>query len=155
AAAMRDAGISDPADVHYVQAKCPLLTRERIAAAEARGRTCATGDTYESMARSRGASALGVAVALGEIAAKSRSEAAICRDYELYSGRAGTSAGIELMRNEIMLLGNAAGWAGDLRITHGVMADAIDMEAGRAALAGLGLACAGQLDAAARGRVVA
>src|SRR6516164_1396124 len=30
-AAMADAGIVDPADVHYVQIKCPLLTAERIA----------------------------------------------------------------------------------------------------------------------------
>ena len=34
-AAMADAGIDDPADVHFVQIKCPLLTAERIAAAEA------------------------------------------------------------------------------------------------------------------------
>ena len=34
-AAMADAGIADPADVHLVQVKCPLLTSDRIA--EARG----------------------------------------------------------------------------------------------------------------------
>src|SRR5437868_3829489 len=31
-AAMADAGIADPADVHFVQIKCPLLTSERAAA---------------------------------------------------------------------------------------------------------------------------
>jgi barbiturase len=36
-AAMRDAGISDPADVHYVQTKTPLLTIEWVREAEARG----------------------------------------------------------------------------------------------------------------------
>ncbi len=30
----RDAGIADPADVHFVQIKCPLLTAQRIAEAE-------------------------------------------------------------------------------------------------------------------------
>ena len=39
AAAMADAGISDPQDVHFVQIKCPLLTSERIEAAAARGRS--------------------------------------------------------------------------------------------------------------------
>ena len=35
--AMAEAGIAEPADVHLVQIKCPLLTSERIAEAEARG----------------------------------------------------------------------------------------------------------------------
>lgn len=66
-AAMADAGIDDPADVHFVQIKCPLLTSERVEAAVARGQTTATTSAYGSMAYSRGASALGVARALGEI----------------------------------------------------------------------------------------
>src|ERR1700726_2608467 len=35
-AAMRDAGISDPEDVHYVQTKTPLLTIETVRDAESR-----------------------------------------------------------------------------------------------------------------------
>src|SRR5438552_11455337 len=66
-AAMTDAGISDPAGVHFVQIKCPLLTAQRITDAESRGETVSTRDTLKSMGLSRGASALGVAVALGEI----------------------------------------------------------------------------------------
>ena len=46
-AAMRDAGIADAEDVHFVQIKCPLLTRERVAEVEARGRTAATRDPAE------------------------------------------------------------------------------------------------------------
>ena len=65
--AMKDAGIASAADVHFVQIKCPLLTRERIEEAARRGAKTATEDTYHSMAVSRGASALGVALALGEI----------------------------------------------------------------------------------------
>src|SRR5437867_3905520 len=76
----------------------------------------ATEDTYYSMALSRGASALGVALALGEI--KAAPEAAICSDWSLYSSVASTSAGVELLRNEIVVLGNAVGWAGDLLIGH-------------------------------------
>ena len=50
-----------------MQIKCPLLTADRVAEAEARGATTATRDTLKSMGLSRAASALGVAVALGEI----------------------------------------------------------------------------------------
>ena len=57
--AMTAARIDQPGDVHYVQVKCPLLTKARIAEAAARGRDVATHDTYVSMGYSRGASALG------------------------------------------------------------------------------------------------
>ncbi|HEY4165530.1 MAG TPA: ring-opening amidohydrolase [Reyranella sp.] len=136
AAAMKDAGIDQPADVHFVQIKCPLLTKERIEEAAKRGAKTATGDTYYSMAVSRGASALGVALALGEIQAAP--EAGICKDWSLYSSVASTSAGVELLRNEIVVLGNAAGWAGDLVIGHDVMKDAIDAAAARRVLDALG-----------------
>ena len=75
---MEDAGIASPADVHFVQIKCPLLTKERIEEAARRGAQTATEDTYHSMALSRGASALGVALALGEID-RAATEAAICQ----------------------------------------------------------------------------
>ena len=136
AAAMTDAGIASAADVHFVQIKCPLLTKERIEEAARRGSAVATDDTYHSMALSRGASALGVALALGEIAAAP--EAAICRDWSLYSSVASTSAGVELLRNEIVVLGNAMGWGGDLVIDHDVMRDAIDAAAARRVLGRLG-----------------
>ena len=64
---MADAQIADAADVHFVQIKCPLLTAQRIAEAEARGQTVATRDTLKSMGLSRAASSLGVAIALGEV----------------------------------------------------------------------------------------
>lgn len=138
AAAMAEAGIAAPEDVHFVQIKCPLLTKERIEEAARRGASVATDDTYHSMALSRGASALGVAMALGEIAPAAASESAVCRDWSLYSRVASTSAGVELLRNEIVVLGNAAGWAGDLVIDHDVMTDAIDADAARRVLARIG-----------------
>ena len=136
ATAMTDAGIATPSDVHFVQIKCPLLTKERIEEAGRRGATVATQDTYHSMALSRGASALGVAMALGEIARAE--ETSVCRDWSLYSSVASTSAGVELLRNEIVVLGNSAGWAGDHVIGHDVMKDAIDAEAARRVLAKIG-----------------
>ena len=100
--------IADPADVHFVQIKCPLLTAQRIADAEARGQTVSTRDTLKSMGLSRAASALGVAVALGEIDARAFRDAEIGADRSFWSGRASASAGIELMGHEIVVLGMSA-----------------------------------------------
>ena len=65
--AMERAGITDPADVHYVQTKTPLLTIHTIRDAKARGQQVWTEHTHESMDLSNGTTGLGVAVALGEI----------------------------------------------------------------------------------------
>src|SRR6478735_5320354 len=65
--AMERAGIDDPADVHYVQTKTPLLTIHTIRDAKSRGQKVWTENTHESMDLSNGCTALGVAVALGEI----------------------------------------------------------------------------------------
>lgn len=154
-AAMADAGITSADEVHYVQVKCPLLTSERIEAAERRGKTVATRDTLKSMGLSRAASALGVAVALGEIRIDDISGEAIGRDFSLFAQRAATSAGIELLDNEIMVAGMSKAWTGPLAIDHGVMADGIDIEPARSALQRLGLSAAGQLPPAQRPRVKA
>ena len=65
--AMERAGITDPAEVHYVQTKTPLLTIHTIRDAKSRGKTVWTEHTHESMDLSNGCTALGIAVALGEI----------------------------------------------------------------------------------------
>ncbi len=152
-AAMRDAGIRDPADVHFVQVKCPLLTGERIAEARARGASCVTSDALKSMGLSRAAASLGVAVALGE--ATDVPAEAIGRDPSVFSTRASASAGIELGGHEVVVMGRGRGWAGPLRIDHATMADGLDVEPVRAALARLGLAGTGQLAAGQRHRLVA
>ena len=125
-AAMRDAGISDPADVHFVQVKCPLLTSAKVNAAQQRGAAPVTHDSYESMGFSRGASALGVAVALGEVARAEITPAAVLANWSLYSARASASAGIELECNVVIVLGEAPGAASPCRIAHTVMHDAVD-----------------------------
>src|SRR3978361_798114 len=65
--AMERAGITDVADVHYVQTKTPLLTIDTISDAKRRGHDVFTEDTLTSMDVSNGGTALGIAVALGEI----------------------------------------------------------------------------------------
>ena len=152
-AAMREAGIADPSDVHFVQVKCPLLTAERIADARARGADCATSDALKSMGLSRAAASLGVASALGE--AEDVPDEAIGRDASIFSTRASASAGIELAGHEVVVLGRGRGWSGPLRVDHATMADALDVEPVRAALARLGLGAAGQLDPGQRARLVA
>jgi cyanuric acid amidohydrolase len=125
-AAMADAGITDRADVHFVQVKCPLLTAAKVQDALARVVQPATHDAYESMGLSRGASALGVAVALGEVPAGAATGAAVLSDWSLYSARASASAGIELEHNVVIVLGEVAGAASPVRIGHTVMQDAVD-----------------------------
>jgi len=152
--AMRRAGISRAEDVHFVQIKCPLLTIRRTAEAHARGQTCVTGDTLKSMGYSRGASALGTALALGEPDGEAISDAVINTDFGLFSRRASASAGIELMGHEIVVLGMSDSWTGDLRIDHAVMEDAIDLGPVRAMFARLGLGAQYPLDADTREAVV-
>ena len=143
--AMSDAGMADPVDCDLVQIKCPLLTSQRIEATEAAGATVATRDTLKSMALSRAAASLGVAVALGEVERRALTDKQIGTDWSLHSGRASASAGVELMGHEIVVLGRGRNWSGPLRVDHAVMADGIDIETVRAALARLGLETQGQL----------
>ncbi len=145
-AAMADAGIADPADVHFVQIKCPLLTSERVEAAAARGNKTATISSYSSMAYSRGASALGVAVALGEVTSDIRDEDVLQR-YDLFSKVASTSSGIELMHNVVIVLGNSDTSASEFVIGHAVMNDAIDAPAVVSALQSVGLGIAPRAEA--------
>jgi len=138
AAAMADAEIVDPQDVHFVQIKCPLLTSDRIEAAVARGHETVTNSAYGSMAYSRGASALGVAVALGEVESEIDDEH-VLRRFDLFSSVASTSAGIELMHNVVIVLGNTTSSAAPFEIGHAVMNDAIDSTAVIDALKSVGL----------------
>src|SRR5439155_5521724 len=123
--AMRDAGIDHPRDVHYVQTKTPLLTIESVRDAESRGQH-AFCEVHESMGVSNGTTALGVGVALGEIAMPRAEQ--ICRDLDLYSSVASCSSGVELTQAQIVLLGNRPGAGGRFRIGHSVMKDALDMD---------------------------
>src|SRR6202048_4287901 len=124
-AAMKDAGISDPADVHYVQTKTPLLTIESVRDAEGRGQHVAC-EVHDSMGVSNGTTALGIAVALGEIAMPRAEQ--ICKDLDLFSSVASCSSGVELTQAQIVLLGNKAGAGGGFRIGHAVMRDALDID---------------------------
>ena len=142
AAAVRDAmgraGITDPADVHYVQTKTPLLTIHTIRDAKSRGQSVWTENTGDSMDLSNGCAALGIAVALGEI--EMPADADVLRDRSLCSSVASCSSGVELDRAQVVVAGNVRGVGGRYRIGHAVMADALDADGIWAAIRDAGLA---------------
>jgi cyanuric acid amidohydrolase len=111
-------------DTHFVQIKCPLLTASKRQNCEVK-----TEDSYKSMAYSRGASALGVAVALGEISIDEIDEKDICTDFSKYSSIASTSAGVEVQSCEIIIFGNSSNSKSDFFIQHDVMKHALDCKA--------------------------
>ena len=124
-AAMANAGIDDPKDVHYVQTKTPLLTVETVQNAHARGQTVAC-EVHDSMGVSNGTTALGIGVALGEFGMPAAQD--ICKNMEIYSTVSSCSSGVELDRAQIVLFGNKAGAGGRYRIGHSVMKDALDID---------------------------
>jgi barbiturase len=124
--AMERAGITDPADVHYVQTKTPLLTLDTITDAKRRGHDVWTEDTLKSMDVSNSTTALGVAVALGEIEMPRADQ--IHKDLSLFSAVASCSSGVELDRAQIVVLGNVRGVGGRYQIGHSVMKDALDAD---------------------------
>jgi barbiturase len=135
--AMRQAGVTSPADVHYVQTKTPLLTIDTIRDAKSRGHDVFTEDTLASMDVSNGTTALGIAVALGEI--DMPADADVLRNRHLYSSVASCSSGVELDRAQVVVVGNARGVGGRYRIGHGVMRDALDSDGIWAAIRDAGL----------------
>ena len=124
--AMERAGITDPADVHYVQTKTPLLTIHTIRDAKSRGKEVWTEHTHESMDLSNGVTALGIAVALGEI--EMPTDADVMHSRELFSSVASCSSGVELDQAQVVVVGNAPGVGGRYRIGHSVMKDALDAD---------------------------
>ena len=89
------------------------------------------------MGVSNGTTALGIGVALGEIAMPPAY--AICKDLDLYSSVASCSSGVELTQAQIVLLGNRAGAGGRFAIGHAVMRDALDIDGIYAAIRNAGL----------------
>ncbi|KAL3459304.1 cyanuric acid hydrolase/Barbiturase [Aspergillus heterothallicus] len=121
-----EAGIEQDA-VHLVLIKCPLLTSMDIEAIRAKGQAPITTDTYESMALSRYASAIGIALSLGEIASDKVSAALGPEQEGVWSSRASCSSGAELKNCHIMVLAaDPQVSQGLLRATSGYMKDAID-----------------------------
>jgi len=123
---MTDAGI-DIDEVHLILVKCPLLTSTDVAALHNRGLTPVCDDTYESMARSRAASSLGIALALNELDEDSAQQA-LAGTTTAWSNRASASAGAELDSCHILVLAESANASNALRAFHTEMTDAYDLD---------------------------
>ena len=137
--ALAKSGVDSLDDVGYVQVKCPLLTSDRINDAASRGKKVVSTDTTRSMSLSNGCSALGAAVGLGEIDRASFEIADVCSRGDLYSEMISCSAGVELMRSEVVVLGNSAQSVSRYKIGRAVMQHLIDADAVRQALKNAGL----------------
>jgi cyanuric acid amidohydrolase len=119
-------GVS-PAAVRLVLVKTPLLTSEKVSACLAAGTPAVATDTYESMACSRRAAALGIALALGECN-QEQLDAGLAGDARIWSSVASVSSGAELEDCHILVLAcHPSG--GSLRARHVVMKDALDLPA--------------------------
>jgi cyanuric acid amidohydrolase len=94
-----------------------------------------------------------VAVALREVDSATFDDRAIGRDFGLWSSHASASAGVELMHNQVIVLGNSSEWSGDNFMAHGVMRDAIDLPSLIGVLRRLDFILAGQLDEAEAPRI--
>jgi cyanuric acid amidohydrolase len=125
--------------VHYVQVKGPLLTPAGLADAAARGQRVVTDDPNRSKAYARGATALGVGIALGEIGPEAVYDDIIAKDMSLFSAVTSTSAGGELTDCEVIMFANSADATGEYRIGHGYLEDAVDVQGIRSALRSAGL----------------
>jgi cyanuric acid amidohydrolase len=141
--AMKEVGIASPEDVHYVQTKGPVLTPPKVAEAGARGRAVVTTDMVRSFGFSNGSSALGVGIALGEVPEEAVADAAVGVRTDLFCSVASCSAGIEIERCAVVVLGNSPLSASRYRIGHGVMQDSLDIAAVGDALRGAGIPCNG------------
>jgi len=139
-AAMASASIADPADVALVLVKAPLPPPIAFARTE---------EAYAALKGAcRGAAALGIAAALGEIGW----DAAVVGG-AAHGRRALVAAGTDVVAPLVLVLGHAVGWGGSLAIATGMLADMLDAPGAAALLARLGLDAAPQLQPEQQARV--
>lgn len=115
-------------DIKLVLVKCPLLTSTKMEAARAANETPITTDTYESMAKSRYASAIGIGAALGEV--EDTNIETVLQTSASHSAIASCSSGAELEDNHIFILASdSAASKSELGALSRPMKDGIDAEA--------------------------
>lgn len=137
--AMADAGIDSPGDVAAVEIKCPQPDPKSAPPGTPPGLVGAP---------SRGACALGAAVALGEVDRSVLSEDTIGRRKDLFARRASASSGGELHNVRIVVIGNRTGAPGHQCAGYGVMEDQLDLAGAIRAFEMAGLEVSGgRLDA--------
>lgn len=124
--AVADSGITDLADIHCVEVKCPAMTPARLEDATQRGVPVVSSNLGQASSLSKGASALGIALALGEVTEDQLSDAVINQDRTLYTNFGSVSAGGEQSACRILVMGNSTQSISKYRVGHGVMSDQLD-----------------------------
>lgn len=146
-AAIRDAGLSGPEEVVYVQVKGAIP--DGAAALALPG----VRSPHQLKPAMRAASAAGVGRALGDVG-----DADWDGDPADAAGsacaRCCVTASTDRQVSEVVVFGMSDRWQGDTAVAHTVMADMLDTPAVAAVLAGLGLPANPQLDATARKRLI-
>ncbi|PSN19963.1 amidohydrolase [filamentous cyanobacterium CCP5] len=143
--AIADAGIDSLDDVHCVEVKCPAMTPARLEDAAQRSQSVVSTNLGQASSMSKGASALGIAVALEEIALTELEDGVINRDRRLYTQRGSVSAGGEQSACRVLVMGNSTRSVSPYRVGHGVMADQLDTVGIYSALKAAGLEASGPL----------
>lgn len=134
-AAIVDGGMTTD-EITCVQIKCPAMTPDR-----ARSLTELPGGSLgAASSASKGASALGIAIALGEISAETVDDHTVNRDRSLFTRRGSVSAGGEQTACRVLAFGNSTTSTSTLQSGCGVMADQLDVSGVLDALADAGLA---------------
>jgi cyanuric acid amidohydrolase len=145
--AMERAWITRQEDVHFVQIKGPAFTVADIVAASTSGDGCASDNPGKLMAFGRAASAFGAARALNEASADDLTESAVLKNFDVFSSVASASAGVEVNKSEVVVLGMSPAWRGPLAIAHASMRDALDIGSVTALLEHMGFAPRPQIGA--------
>jgi cyanuric acid amidohydrolase len=122
---MARAEITRPEHVHFVQIKGPAFAVSDIVTAQASSSACASDNPGKLMAFKR--SAFGVARALEEAEANAATESAVLKNFAVFSSVANASAGIEVDKNEVVVIGTSTAWTGPLTIAHVTMCEVLDI----------------------------
>jgi len=157
-AALDGAGVEAAEDAHAVLVKGPALTQVAIDDARRRGAEPVTLDLsvgpHGAMCYSNDASALGVAVATGEVPLDSLHDGVIRQDFTFYSDVAITSSASEKTHADVVVVANRRDGLGDLRVGHSSMTDVLDIGAVGRAVRSAGLPVQTVVDPDLRGRIV-
>lgn len=153
--AMQDAAIDHPDDLHFVQVKTPCLTSDRIEGLRKAGKPVPAESAASSMAFARAAGALGVALITEEASAADVREDTLLSQFDIHSSRASVSSGVEVLFNEVVVMGMSRNWGGPLRISHQPMHDAIDLPSVQHVFTDLGFDINGQVSPCDRGKIKA
>lgn len=139
--AIAQSGITALEDVHCVEVKCPAMTSARLQDAASRGQSVVSANLGTASSLSKGASALGIALALHEVTLDQLSDAVVNKNHNLYTNKGSVSAGGEQSACRILVMGNSDRSVSSYRVGHGIMQDQLDMTGVYEALTSAGLDC--------------